>query len=280
MAVQEDYTLDDFRDYAHDNFPLAFELVSDQSAYKFKAGRFHTEDGSVSEGDLLQVAYWNGRTHGIPVWAYCDGEYLRYFYGKPGTTMTPAPPPYPSSGYTPIRDFLRPFSFVADRTWPSSKSKAYPQARTLCRNRLALLIMFIFLLTGRISEIANPARHDLTLLFKYVCVHMQQNKEAEEEEKRKKEEHERKLKEAALARTAFEVAGHISAQVNVKEENLETNTSMLDMAYDQSIQNDSAERSASATPSIVFRSSKRAAVHMSDDSAEPEFQRKTFTTLT
>ena len=140
--------------------------------------------------------------------------------------------------------------------------------------------MFIFLLTGRISEIANPARHDLTLLFKYVCVHMQQNKEAEEEEKRKKEEHERKLKEAALARTAFEVAGHISAQVNVKEENLETNTSMLDMAYDQSIRNDSAERSASATPSIVFRSSKRAAVHMSDDSAEPEFQRKTFTTLT
>ena len=137
--------------------------------------------------------------------------------------------------------------------------------------------MFIFLLTGRISEIANPARHDLTLLFKYVCVHMQQNKEAEEEEKRKKEEHERKLKEAALARTAFEVAGHISAQVNVKEENLETNTSMLDTSYDQSIRNDSAGRSASATLNIVFRSSKRAAVHMTDDSAEPEFHRKTFT---
>ena len=250
MAIKASYTLDDLTTYARDNFPLAFEIVSDPSVYKFESCRFYIDTGDIKEGELLHFFFWNGSHHGIPVWAFLNGDKVQYFYGKVGNTMTSAPIPYPSSGQSPIRGYSVPFSFVAVRAWPSSKFKAFVQMRVLTRKRLTLLIKFVFLLTGRITAIKNGEIEDLLIKFKDLCMHMQQNKVAGEEDERRKKEEQQREREKRREWEAHEARALNDPQAQVKEESVET-------------------------ASVPFRGSKRVAVDPGHDATEMHAHRKT-----
>ena len=185
MAVQESYALTDFTSYALKNFEAVFELMSDLSVYNFELRQFRTKEGDLIEAELLQFAYWMERSFGFPAWAHFDGDDMHYYRGKAGEVLESCHPPIASGGnISLIQDYKEPFCHAVPYREPECGMKnrkvIRENARTLARNRLTLLIKFVFLLKGHIARITNKEDIDLLIEFKKLCMHVQQNKMAVE----------------------------------------------------------------------------------------------------
>ncbi|KAF3033191.1 hypothetical protein E8E12_002990 [Didymella heteroderae] len=95
-------------------------------------------------------------------------------------------PPISSGGKkSPIQDIKVPFCYAAARTEPGSNARnakaQRERVRELSRERLALLVKLVFLLTDRVANlVSDDEEEDLLLQFKDVCIHIQQKKSAEE----------------------------------------------------------------------------------------------------
>ena len=181
MAVQESYALTDFTSYALKNFEAVFELMSDLSVYNFELRQFRTKEGDLIEAELLQFAYWMERSFGFPAWAHFDGDDMHYYRGKAGEVLESCHPPIASGGnISLIQDYKEPFCHAVPYREPECGMKnrkvIRENARTLARNRLTLLIKFVFLLKGHIARISNKEDIDLLIDFKELCMHVQQNK--------------------------------------------------------------------------------------------------------
>lgn len=177
MATKNSYTLEAIETYARENFPLAFEIIADPHLYKFESRQFWADNGHLIEADLVDFAFWTGPFFGIPTWAYSDGGDVCYSYGKSGTDLKSCSPPISSGGKkSPIQDFKIPFCYAAARTEPGSANKNVKalreHVRMLARKRLNLLIKFVFLLTGRVTQLCTEDDGDLLVQFKDLCIHV------------------------------------------------------------------------------------------------------------
>lgn len=246
MAVKERYTLQDIEEYARGNFEAAFQVIADPGLYNFESRQFRTDDGHLIEAELVDFAFWAGPFFGIPVLAYSDGIDTIYFYGRLGTDLKACAPPISSGGKKlSIQDLKVPFSYAAARTEPrSSASNASEQrehVRKLARERLALLVKFVFLLTGRVTSLERKRRRHVASIQGSVP-------------SRATKENRRNASMASRSQDARRTSTSTSTSVDLNVTDIDT----ADAGTSQII---SSEHSRSG--SIVIRSSKRAA---SDDS--------------
>ena len=180
MKIKDSYALGSLLPYAHENFPLAFDIVATPEVYKFESRRFPDGQYSVKEGYLLHFAYWYSETFGITVWAHSDGSKVQYFTEKPGQPLTSVEPPFPNEGRNLMNTFQGPFSLVLPRKKPhTSKRDEIKHMRILARRRSALLVHIAFLVTGRIERIQNLEHVDLLIEIKDLCIHLYSNKAAD-----------------------------------------------------------------------------------------------------
>lgn len=179
--------------------------------------------------------------------AYSDDIDTTYFYGRLGTDLKACAPPIASGDKkSSIQDLKVPFSYAAARTEPrssaSNASKQREHVRKLARERLALLVKFFFLLTGRMTSLENENGEDMLLQFEDLCLHVQQKRIAEN------------ASMASRSQDARRTSTSTSTSVDCNVTDIDT----ADAGTSQII---SSEHSRSG--SIVIRSSERAA---SDDS--------------
>lgn len=178
MAPKKSYT--DFTTYARKNFSSAFDLVADPLAYTINCGHFRTMDGEVKEGELLEVAQSTGRYVKVPLWVWFNDGKLQYLEGELGGTMDFRLRNH--LFYSHISKYVAPFCFVINRTRLKSTTSVCEVGRQR-KERLDLLVKFVFLLTGRISEITNGDGVDMLVEFEELCMHIQQTEEMEEQER-------------------------------------------------------------------------------------------------
>jgi hypothetical protein len=177
------YTLSDFKSYAQKSFPEAYEIIADVNSYSFERIA-HGPHLNPPEIEFLHVAYWHNKIYDIPVWAKLSktGNIVRYYYGKREKGVTPTDAPYTNSTRGNIRSYLAPFPFLVPKNWSSTTHDKDVSEVAATRNRLALLVKFAFLLTGRIMTITSDNEDDLFLEFKRMCAFVHNVIEAEEEQ--------------------------------------------------------------------------------------------------
>jgi hypothetical protein len=183
MAPQTIYILQDFENHAKRNFPQAYKNISDANSYKFQSVVL-----AGSDIQFLHVAYWGFNPKGGAVWANTapDGYSIRYYCETKEHGVIPTDDePFPNEGRSCIQSPLAPFQFVKPRRWATAV-KLVP-SRKAARERFALFIKFVFLLTGRIECIVSDDGVDLLSEFEDMCIFIQ-NRKVEETETPGKEE--------------------------------------------------------------------------------------------
>ena len=189
MATQSTYTLSDFESYAQESFPAAYEIIADVNSYSFER-MTHGPRINPPEIDFLHVAYWHRKSYNIPVWAKLSrtGNSVRYYYGKKEKGITATDEPYSNEANANIRSYLAPFHFVVPQHWSSTLQNKDASQAAATRKRLAHLIKFAFLLTGRIMKVTNYNEDDLLLEFRRMCSFIQDAIGAEQEQTEGKRE--------------------------------------------------------------------------------------------
>ncbi|KAF2993252.1 hypothetical protein E8E13_000784 [Curvularia kusanoi] len=182
MLDKHTSSLDELTSFALKECPSAFKIIADPNLYRFQSMSVMTKAGTHDVCELLHIAYWGPKTrHEIPVWAGVQDGNVRYYYGKPGMRVKAVYAPFPE-GNSNICDQLTPFQFVAPSDhWPRER-RANTKAKEAARRRLALLVAFASLLTGRIGQIVDTNHGDLLHEFKEMCEVMQKYKDIKEAE--------------------------------------------------------------------------------------------------
>jgi hypothetical protein len=175
IAFKESYTLQDLISLAVDDCRPAYEIIADPSTYKFETTTIEFEDGTRAVGELVHIAYWSHRRYNIPVWAGFLNDTVSYYYGKPETGVKPVYAPFPHDHMSKISEPVTPFGFVATTNWPKDYDTRV-KSKAKARRRLALLVKYAFLLTGRINVINNTVRRNLSIDLVDLCIVMQVNK--------------------------------------------------------------------------------------------------------
>ncbi|KAJ4334326.1 hypothetical protein N0V87_006978 [Didymella glomerata] len=137
----------------------------------------------------------SGAFFGIPVWAYSDGIKATYYFSSNlGTDLTACASPISSGGKkSPENNFRTPFCYATASPEPTSSTRRanvqLEHVRELARERLALLVKFVFLLTNRIDNLPNKVGNDMLLHSKDLCIHVQRQKKIVKESSRKAASH-------------------------------------------------------------------------------------------
>ena len=183
------YTLSDFKSYALQNYPEAYEIIADVNSYSFERIT-HEPLLNPPEIEFLHVAYWHNKRHEIPIWAKLSktGNSVRYYYGKREKGVMITDEPYSNKASANIRSYLAPYHSAAPQNYSSTLHDKDTSQTAATRNRLALLIKFAFLLTGRVTKVTSDNKNDLLLEFKKMCAFVQNVIGAEEEQTRGKRE--------------------------------------------------------------------------------------------
>ena len=110
---------------------------------------------------------------------------VQYYRGKKGS-IEATDAPYPNVGKSEVQAYLPPFRLVAPRKWPESGVKR-DNARTESRERLAVLVKFAFLLTGRIHRVTSDDVGDQLSKFGELCAFIEDTEQAQDQVTHRKE---------------------------------------------------------------------------------------------
>ena len=187
MAAQNTYLLEELEAYARQNFPQAHKIIVDVDSYKFERSSIKLHYTITPEIELLHVAYWDFKFLKTPYWASILGSdnIVQYYRGKKGS-IEATDAPYPNVGKSEVQAYLPPFRLVAPRKWPESGVKR-DNARTESRDRLAVLVKFAFLLTGRIHRVTSDDVGDQLSKFGELCAFIEDTEQAQDQVTHRKE---------------------------------------------------------------------------------------------
>ena len=186
--------------YARANCPAAFSIINDDDKYTFIRKTFVCQDGSMFQGDSLQV-----NKHQC---LYADihpyNRKVIFYLGKPGHDRFPAGKISPPERKI-FPDLAQVDNSITKLAYPFNLALEYPMqgsgnmsdrnsAET--RFRLGLLVQFAYLLEGDLIyiEMATSYKRGSLEDFVALCEHMQRQKElnaqrfslSEQEQRRKK----------------------------------------------------------------------------------------------
>jgi hypothetical protein len=205
MAGRDSYTLNHLRTHARRSFEEAFEIIADPGLYNFESRQFWTHDGHLVQAELIDMTSRSGAFFGIPVWAYSDGIKATYYFSSNlGTDLTACASPISSGGKkSPENNFRTPFCYATASPEPTSSTRRanvqLEHVRELARERLALLVKFVFLLTNRIDNLPNKVGNDMLLHSKDLCIHVQRQKKIVKESSRKAASHSQDARRSSIS---------------------------------------------------------------------------------
>ncbi|KAJ4985836.1 hypothetical protein SVAN01_08634 [Stagonosporopsis vannaccii] len=156
MDVKDSYTLEDFKIYAHKEFPLEFE---------------------IQNVPLLHISLWYHQQHGTRVWALSHNSTVRYFYGRPGQALVVTRSPFQDEGRTLLKAFKGPFAYMpSHKRLPSNKKNEIKELRALIRKRKAFLIQLSVLVAEYVDRLVDTEKKDLLAELKDLCIYLHKNK--------------------------------------------------------------------------------------------------------
>jgi hypothetical protein len=176
MASKTRYNLEDFVDYAERHFPDQWDEFCDSTLFVVEYKSFKDKENHLQRRRMVLVGrrfYPGGKQS---VWAYATGSKIIYCHGHPNEELVQL-----------VEDLLdnrvywiEPLTFVAN----TQSMKSMTKARLIGRGLVELAINVLSLHLGDVTVVSNIGGTDILSDFKFLCLNLGPNREAQEEKKR------------------------------------------------------------------------------------------------
>lgn len=153
MVFRNSLNLEDFAELARKYYPSTYHTLMDSSNYTFITRACFTKTFGMEEVDALHIVNWTMDEKVYQVYAFIDCGEVKYCYGQKDTSLSYTEGPYPPATGKYKVDIMSIFEHLADRALKEWTMHAAFQHIYYFTRRLELAVGFIFLHTGRASQV-------------------------------------------------------------------------------------------------------------------------------